>query len=210
MAESVAIDVEKYGTLNTEAPSLQRCTNRIIQKVTLERSILVTNAILELPSAVFDRLSSLHKPKYALFSMLVSFTVLALSIIDLVYKGRKARVSWKMKWLPVPWFYYPFPNSKPFGRFTDIIGLICAFSQCVFASVAYAYLNHHVNSPVNLNLWPLIFALGLLFSRFSENPESSFTHIMRKKRYRDAFVADVISSERFTETRPPLIRGLSI
>ncbi|KAF2319135.1 hypothetical protein GH714_013513 [Hevea brasiliensis] len=68
MAESINIDVEEdenYSLLGT--CRVDRSNQKVI---TLERFILAMNFILELPSAVFDQLSSKHKPQYALLTSL--------------------------------------------------------------------------------------------------------------------------------------------
>ncbi|XP_021659762.2 uncharacterized protein LOC110649486 [Hevea brasiliensis] len=57
----------------------------------LERIFLITNFAVELPSAVFDQLSSVHKPQYALIGMIMSFTVMLISIIDLARMGSKRK-----------------------------------------------------------------------------------------------------------------------
>ncbi|KAG8644877.1 putative serine/threonine-protein kinase-like protein CCR3 isoform X1 [Manihot esculenta] len=160
MAQSLHIDVKQ------DDDSASEKADRFDQKVKVERIFLIVNFILELPSAAFDQLSSVHKPQYALLSMLISFTVLIISIVDLLLKGRKERVTWMRRGL-MPWFYYPYPNSKPFGTFPDIIGLACAFFQCIFAAISYAFLFKHADSSIKLSVWPIIFALGLLFSRIS-------------------------------------------
>ena len=46
---------------------------------------------MELPSAVFDQISSGRKPQYALLSMLMSFAVLLICIIELVYTCQKKK-----------------------------------------------------------------------------------------------------------------------
>ncbi|KAJ9128682.1 hypothetical protein P3X46_034610 [Hevea brasiliensis] len=164
MAESIYKDEEEgiYQMHNRVDGFNQKVTN-------VERVILLVNFFLELPSAVLDQLSSERKPKYALLSMLMSFTVLIISIIDLVYKGRKERVTWMKRGL-IPWFYFPYPNHKAFGTFPDIVGIVCAIFQCVSTSIAYAFLSQHAHNPMNINVWPVVFASGLLFSRFSGNP----------------------------------------
>ncbi|TXG65091.1 hypothetical protein EZV62_006366 [Acer yangbiense] len=62
---------------------------------TVERMFVASNLILEIPSAVFDQLSSVHKPQYVLLSMLMSLTTMLICIIELVYKGGEARVGWR-------------------------------------------------------------------------------------------------------------------
>lgn len=135
----------------------------------LERIFLIVNFVIELSTAVFDQLSSAHKPHFALISLLMSSVVMLISVAILVYKGRKQRVKWMRRGL-IPWFYYPSPNHKPFGAFPDIIGLVCAFFQCVFSTIGYGFLSRHANNPVKVSFWPIIFAGGLLYSGFVGNP----------------------------------------
>ncbi|KAF2293750.1 hypothetical protein GH714_004472 [Hevea brasiliensis] len=94
------------------------------QDKALEKIFLITNLAVELPSAVFDQLSSVHKPQYALISMIMSFTVMLISIIDLARMGRRERVKWMRRGKIIPWFYSPYPIYKPLGTFADIVGLI--------------------------------------------------------------------------------------
>ncbi|XP_048231478.1 putative serine/threonine-protein kinase-like protein CCR3 isoform X1 [Ricinus communis] len=180
MAESLNIDVEEddYGSDKAHGRAVH-----FDRKVSnLERVFLIANFILELPSAVFDQLSSVHKPQYALLSMFMSFTILTISIMYLVYKAQKG-VTWMKKgW--IPWFYYQHQNSRPFGTFPDIIGLLCAFFQCIFASLSYALLSRQVNNPIKVSVWPIIFAFGLLYSRLSETPpqKRSTPHVRKLNR----------------------------
>ncbi|WCJ19633.1 CRINKLY4 related 3 [Euphorbia peplus] len=166
MAESLQIDIEQETKSNENAPGRVDCFH---QKVTsLESIFLVSNFVLELPSAVFDQLSSVHKPEFALLSMLMSFIVFLISVADLVYKGKQKRVCLMRKGL-LPWFYYPYPNSKPFGTFPDIIGLVCAFFQWIFASIAFVFLSRNTDNPIKVSTWPIFFAFGLLYTKLSGN-----------------------------------------
>ncbi|KAG8646169.1 hypothetical protein MANES_10G131300v8 [Manihot esculenta] len=136
--------------------------------VNVERIFLITNFVMELPSAIFDQLSSVQKPQYALISMIISFTVMFICIIDLARTGRRERVKLMMRG-HIPWFYSPSPSHKPLGTFVDIVGLVCGIFQCVFAAIAYAFLCHKAQSPIKICVWPLIFASGVLWSRFPRN-----------------------------------------
>lgn len=98
-------------------------TKASITKVDLEWIFAITNFVLELPSAVFDQLSSVRKPQYALLSMLMSYAALLICIVELIYTCRKQRVRWK--WIStLPWLYHP--RNRPFCNFKDIIGPVCA------------------------------------------------------------------------------------
>ncbi|KAJ9160333.1 hypothetical protein P3X46_025744 [Hevea brasiliensis] len=189
MAESLHIDVKQDDNGSEKA-------DRFDQKVSsLERIFLIANFILELPSAAFDQLSSVHKPQYALLSMLISFSVLIISIIDLVHKGRKERVNWMRRGL-IPWFYYPYPNPKPFGTFPDIIGLACAAFQCVFAAISYAFFCLHADIPIKVSVWPIIFAFGLLYSRLSGNTTQKRPnpHVRRLNRAEELTLAQLAAA----------------
>ncbi|XP_057989725.1 putative serine/threonine-protein kinase-like protein CCR3 [Hevea brasiliensis] len=167
MVESLHIDVKQDDEDDDDNGSEK--ADRFDQKVSkLERIFLIANFILKLTSAAFDQLSSVQKPQYALLSMIISFTVLIISIIDLLHKGRNEKVSWMRRRL-IPWFYYPYPNPKPFGTFPDIIGLVCAVFQCIFAAISYAFLCQHADTPIKVSVLPIIFAFGLLSSRLSGN-----------------------------------------
>lgn len=136
-------------------------------QVIFEQALVVTNLVLEIPSLVFEQLSSKHKIQYAVIAMSVSILILVLCITELVYHGQKARVSWRWK-QKIPWFYYP-SNKKPFGTVTDIIGLLCALFQCIFQGIAYAFYLQNKDNPIRISIWPLVFAFCLWFSKFQKN-----------------------------------------
>ncbi|KAL5789561.1 hypothetical protein ACOSQ2_004449 [Xanthoceras sorbifolium] len=152
-------------SLRNENHQLTDTLNATANAGILEQIFVIANFVLELPSAVFDQLSSVHKPQYALVSMITSFAAMLISIIELVFKGREGRVTgrWTGK---IPWLYYSGEVNKPFGTFTDIIGFVCAIFQCIFASVTYAFYTHHSDNPIRFSTWPLIFAFGLLCTTF--------------------------------------------
>ncbi|KAL5856873.1 hypothetical protein ACOSQ3_004331 [Xanthoceras sorbifolium] len=90
---------------------------------TLEWMFVITNFCLEVVSTVLDQLSSVHKPLYALLGMLFSFGAMLVCIVELVFKGRKEKVTWRWKGMKLPWFYYPTQSHDrlAFGTFKDII-----------------------------------------------------------------------------------------
>ncbi|XP_050211252.1 putative serine/threonine-protein kinase-like protein CCR3 [Mercurialis annua] len=177
MAESIHIDVKDDDIGSDKTRAAADCFNRKVTR--LERLFLISNLILELPSAAFDQLSSVHKPQYALFSMLMSFTILIISIIDLVYKIQTEGVIWMTKgW--IPWFYYRHPDLKRFGNFPDIVGFIFAIFQCIFASLSYVFVTRQINNPIKISYWPMIFAFAILYSRFSGNQKSKKTTKIRR------------------------------
>ncbi|GKV32172.1 hypothetical protein SLEP1_g40795 [Rubroshorea leprosula] len=135
---------------------------------------LVLNLIVELPTAVFDQLSSPHKPLYALVAMALSLLALVLCVIQLLYKGVKEGVTFECLGGKIPWFYsHPSgaQNPKRFGTFADLMGLLSAISQCIVTAINYDFARRAANSPIKFSLLPIIFALCLLFSRILETVE---------------------------------------
>ncbi|CAH8358457.1 unnamed protein product [Eruca vesicaria subsp. sativa] len=116
-------------------------------KVIIEWSLVITNLMLEIPSCVFDQISSTNKPLYALAAMSMSFLSCLLCLVDLFHKGRVERVVWRWS-LPVPWFHYPTERSNRFGSFPDIVGLICALCQTILTAVNYSFITRNDDSPI--------------------------------------------------------------
>ncbi|XVE94172.1 hypothetical protein REPUB_Repub01dG0259000 [Reevesia pubescens] len=112
---------------------------------------LFTNFILELPSAVFDQLSSKNHPHYAFIVMLISFIGFMACIVELIYKAKKERViSWKWGGR-VPWFYCP-RTDEPFGTLWDIIGFACAFPQCILTAINYSFISRHIDGHIKISI----------------------------------------------------------
>ncbi|KAK1572392.1 hypothetical protein Q3G72_032029 [Acer saccharum] len=136
-------------------------------------SFVVTNLILELSSAILDQVSSsVNKTQFALFGMFISFVAMLTCILELIYEFRTANLIWR--WsnaLPFPWYYYLNQRRKPFGTFKDIVGLVCALSQCVLATVSYCYVRRHDDNPIKISNFSIIFAFGILFSQILKNQE---------------------------------------
>ncbi|WRX13305.1 hypothetical protein QQP08_005792 [Theobroma cacao] len=100
--------------------------------------------------------------------MLCSFIALMSCIAELIYKGQKERVIWKWRGR-VPWFYRP--TNKPFGTLWDIIGFACAFLQCVVTAINYSFISRRHDDPIQISALPILFAFGLLFSKYWEKPD---------------------------------------
>ncbi|XP_010548802.1 PREDICTED: uncharacterized protein LOC104820128 [Tarenaya hassleriana] len=135
------------------------------KKVIFEWTLVIINFVLEIPSAIFDQLSSTRKPFYALIGMVISLLSLLLCVTDMIHKGRVERVVWR--WTrPVPWFYYQSHRSIRFGTFLDFFGLLCVLGQCAVTMINYAFISHGGNSPIKISVCPIMFALGLLCTKF--------------------------------------------
>ncbi|XVF00713.1 hypothetical protein REPUB_Repub04eG0025200 [Reevesia pubescens] len=128
---------------------------------------LIANLVVELLSAVFDQLSSKHKPKYALVAMLMAFVGLLGCIAELAFKGVKESVSWRWD-REIPWFYSSTtPSSyRRFGTFAEIFGLVCAILQSILSMIAYVFYSHHADNPIKGSFVSVVFAFGLLSSQF--------------------------------------------
>ncbi|EOX97093.1 Serine/threonine-protein kinase PBS1 [Theobroma cacao] len=125
----------------------------------------ITNFTLELPSAVLDQLSYINKPHYALILMLISFIALMACIGELICKGKKGRVTWQWR-DRVPRF-----SGKPFDNPWEIIGFACACLQCVVTAINYSFVSRHVDGPIKTSALPILFAFGLLCSKYFEKPD---------------------------------------
>ncbi|EOX97088.1 Serine/threonine-protein kinase PBS1 isoform 2, partial [Theobroma cacao] len=128
----------------------------------------ITNFTMELPSAVFDQLSSQNHPHYALIVMLFSFMALMSCIAELIYKGKMERVTWQWRGR-VPWFYRP--TGKPFGTIWEIIGFASAFLQCVVTTINYSFIYRHHDGPIKTSALPILFAFALLCSKYLKKPD---------------------------------------
>ncbi|KAJ0042743.1 hypothetical protein Pint_17474 [Pistacia integerrima] len=161
--------------------SAKRRANQII----IERIFVVTNFVLEVPSAVFDQLSSNHKNQYLLAAMLMSLATLLICITELVYQALKARVAWKWRQKIIPWFYYSSPGNRhrPFGSVTDIIGLLSAIFQCIFTTITYVLYRQGSKCPVQISIMPLVFAFCVLCSKFQKNSEESSAYYSGEVRH---------------------------
>ncbi|XP_011015737.1 PREDICTED: uncharacterized protein LOC105119307 isoform X2 [Populus euphratica] len=132
----------------------------------LRRIFYAMNLLFEIATAVLDYLSSQQRqPRYALISMILSIIVMAISLIQLAYTGRKEGVSWQRKgW--IPWFYHQAPSNKLFGNPVHIVELLFSVSQCVSAIIAYHYLSRHQNNPTQFSVYPILFAFCLFCLSF--------------------------------------------
>ncbi|KAK2654360.1 hypothetical protein Ddye_014216 [Dipteronia dyeriana] len=154
----------------------KRSTKAISSKkknMSMSMMFVITNVVLELLSAVLDQVSSMNKLHWALFGMLISFAAMFTCIFELVFEARKRKLIWKWKdSLSVPWCYFGDQRvHKPFGSFKNLVGLVCAFCQCIVATIRYCFLRRHADNPIKISFFPIIFAFGLLFSQMLKNRE---------------------------------------
>ena len=105
--------------------------------------------------------------KFIVFQQ-ISFAALFICIVEFVRKGRKDKVTWEWK-ATLPWLYYPLGSHKPLGSFKDIFGLVCALCQCAVTTFNYDFCGAHADNPIKISVWPIIFAFGLLCSKFLGN-----------------------------------------
>lgn len=97
-------------------------------------TLLVTNLILEIASAVFDQMG------YALIGMVLAFVALLLAAAELIRMARKERIKLAdMNLLPCiqPRSTYTSATRKPVGTIVEYFGLAAAAWQCVYSTVEY-------------------------------------------------------------------------
>ncbi|GLT46649.1 hypothetical protein SLA2020_203920 [Shorea laevis] len=133
------------------------------EMVSFTRILLVANFVLELSSVVFDQISSVHKPHYALILMLLSFASLIPCIVKLVYQARKKRVTRTRG----------NNNRNSFSNVAEIVEFTCAICQSILTTANYVLLIQHTKIQIHISIWPVIFAFVLPFVEFSDTTDKS-------------------------------------
>ncbi|XVE48578.1 hypothetical protein DITRI_Ditri01bG0012600 [Diplodiscus trichospermus] len=151
-------------------------------KCNIGTRLALVNFLAEIPSAIFDQKASEENPgdekakseipEYLLIAMLLSLTSMLVCLVELVYNGRKERITWRWSNGRMPWFYYPPPGiDRPFGTFAEIIGLVCAMAQCAVSTINYCLSHRNHAATIQFPVMPTIFSFGLLCSRLmAEEP----------------------------------------
>ncbi|CAN6685100.1 unnamed protein product [Malus baccata var. baccata] len=126
---------------------------------------LVTALGLETLSICCEQVASPHKPIYAIYGLVLAFLGLLASMSEMVYNGKRQKVEFR-RW----WFYDPRPPHRALGDVIGFSSVISAISQCVVASLQYAYIIRHRENPIKAELLPIIIivcliALGLIKRR---------------------------------------------
>ncbi|KAJ6744526.1 TOLL-INTERLEUKIN-RESISTANCE (TIR) DOMAIN FAMILY PROTEIN [Salix purpurea] len=119
-------------------------------------TLLMTNLILEIASAVFDQLD------YALVGMVLAFVALVLATADLIRMPRKERTSL----LPISLRQSAttLAPGKPVGTIVEYFGLVGGVWQCFYSTVEYAYARQKRDNPIKMSLLPFIFLSCVLIS----------------------------------------------
>ncbi|KAG6738232.1 hypothetical protein POTOM_057841 [Populus tomentosa] len=120
-------------------------------------TLLMTNLILEIASAVFDQMG------YALIGMVLAFVALLLAAVKLIHMARKeitkrARTT--------------CATRKPVGTVVEYFGLAGAVWQCVYSTVEYTYTRQKKDNPIKMCLLPFIFLLCVAISKLLVNKSS--------------------------------------
>ncbi|XVE48579.1 hypothetical protein DITRI_Ditri01bG0012700 [Diplodiscus trichospermus] len=137
--------------------------------------LALVNFLAEIPSAILEQKASEENhgngkakakiPEYLLIAMSLSLVATLVCLVELVYKGRKEKITWSRSNGRIPWFYYPPPAiNRPFGTFAEIIGLVCAIAQCIVSTINYSLSRRH-HAAVQVPVMPTIFSFGVLCSR---------------------------------------------
>ncbi|KAB5511867.1 hypothetical protein DKX38_028895 [Salix brachista] len=131
-------------------------------------TLLMTNLILEIASAVFDQMG------YAFVGMVLAFVALLLATAELIYMERMAFVALllstaeRMNLLPsflLPRKESTFAPGKPDGTIVEYFGLVGAVWQCFYSTVDYAYARQKKDNPIKMCLLPFIFLLCVVISK---------------------------------------------
>ncbi|KAJ6961233.1 hypothetical protein NC652_000206 [Populus alba x Populus x berolinensis] len=119
-------------------------------------TLLMTNFILEIASAVFDQMG------YALIGMVLAFVALLLAAVELIHMALKERIIWAGKRPILP---YTSAATKPVGTIVEYFGLAGAAWQCVYSTVEYTYTRQEKDNPIKMCLLPSIFLLCVVISK---------------------------------------------
>ncbi|KAJ6854523.1 hypothetical protein NC651_039448 [Populus alba x Populus x berolinensis] len=128
-------------------------------------TLLMTNLILEIASAVFDQMG------YALIGMVLAFVALLLAAVKLIHMARKERKRADKSLLPLfhPPATYTFATRKradnSVGTIVEYFGLAGAVWQCVYSTVEYMYTRQKKDNPIKMCLLPFIFLLCVAISK---------------------------------------------
>lgn len=126
-------------------------------------TLLMTNLILEIASAVFDQMG------YAQIGMVLAFVALLLAAVDLIHMARKERIKRAAGMSPLPLFHprstYTSATRKPVGTIVEYFGLAGAVWQCVYSTVEYTYTRQKKDNPIKISLLPFIFLLCVVISK---------------------------------------------
>ncbi|CAF1720291.1 unnamed protein product [Brassica oleracea var. botrytis] len=135
--------------------------------------LVVINLLLEIASAGADQLSSTRKPYFAKVSLLMSVLSLILSTLDFTCKIRAHKARFRFKW-PIPCFYYPSRGyNRIFGSSTDAILFFCVVGQLIVSTINCSFTDRRRDGPIKVSVWPLVFAIGMVVSKFMEKPTIS-------------------------------------
>ncbi|XP_034915782.1 uncharacterized protein [Populus alba] len=136
-----------------ELPSMNdNDVNQEISKWTL----LMTNLILEIASAVFDQMG------YALIGMVLAFVALLLAAVELMHMVPKERIK-RAGMRPI--LPCTSATTKPVGTVVECFGLVGAVWQCVYSTVEYTYTRQEKDNPIKMCLLPSIFLLCVVISK---------------------------------------------
>ncbi|KAK1581292.1 hypothetical protein Q3G72_004670 [Acer saccharum] len=130
-----------------------------IQKMDFEWIFPITNILL----AIFTQLSSMQKPQYELFGVLLSYLALLTFIIELIYKDHRHRQIpiWRRR--RGTWYYDRPQRGKSFATLNNMAALACALGQCVVTTINYGF-----HKSIIVTVLPIILPFGVLFSKILE------------------------------------------
>ncbi|XP_021286834.1 uncharacterized protein LOC110418434 [Herrania umbratica] len=152
------------------------CLSTLGTKCNLGTQVALLNFLLEIPSAVFDQISSGNKPIYVHIVMLISFTSMLVCFVELVSRGRREKITWRCSSTGrIPWFYHPPPGNRPFGTLMEMIGLGCAIAQCIVTTINYSFCLRDHAAPIKISVWPIVFGFGMLCSKLMGKPNEART-----------------------------------
>nr|XP_034915725.1 uncharacterized protein LOC118049751 [Populus alba] len=150
-------DANQHVTITVEAEQLLDAGESSRHREISGWTLLVTNLILEIASAVFDQMG------YALIGMVLAFVALLLAAAELIHMAPKERIIWAGMRPILP--LHTSATRKPVGTIVEYSGLAGAVWQCVYSTVEYTYTRQEKDNPIKMCLLPFIFLLCVVISK---------------------------------------------
>ncbi|CAA7053896.1 unnamed protein product [Microthlaspi erraticum] len=133
--------------------------------------LVVINLLIEITAAVSEQLSSVRKPYFARISLAMSVLSIILFLFELGHKIQASKARFQWKWMPIPWFYHPSGGYKKIlGSSTDAILFFCGLGQLAVSISTCIFIEGGKEGPINVAVFPLFFAIGMVISKFMEKP----------------------------------------
>lgn len=130
---------------------------------------VVLNVVIEVCQAMFSQENAqgnISTSFYIKMSIITSAFCVIISLIEMIYEGKKANVAWRNRGY-LGWFYYPGRQRKLFGRFSLIFGVVSSMIQ-FFINLVELVINKNF---LKFDTLPLLLSSGYLVAALVDRGE---------------------------------------